>query len=154
LIDSGFFKGETQMPSTSTGFESQGISAHGTLVKRIGVEIGELKDITPPPLSRKTIETSTQNSSDDSYVVGIRRKGELGFMVNFLPSSDATHNSATGLIKAWNDGSKDRYNVTYPDGSDWMFSGFVSNIAPKAPVDGGLEAQIAIRPSGGHIFMP
>ena len=142
------------MPSVSTGPESNGISAHGTLIKRNGTEIAELKDITPPPLSRKTIETTTQNSSDDSYVVGIRRKGELGFMVNFLPSGEATHNSVAGLIKAWNDGSKDRYNVLYPDGADWMFSGFVSNIAPKAPVDGGLEAQISIRPSGGHIFNP
>lgn len=142
------------MPSVSTGFVSNGISAHGTVINRNGVQIAELKDITPPPLSRKSIETTTQNSSDDSYVVGVRRKGELGFMVNFLPSGEATHNSATGLIKAWNDGSKDRYNVLFPDGSDWMFSGFVSNVAPKAPVDGALEAQISIRPSGGHIFNP
>lgn len=142
------------MPSTSTGPESNGISAHGTIIQRNGEPIAELRDITPPPLSRNPIETTTHNSSDDSYVVGIRRKGELGFMVNFLPSDDATHDSATGLIKAWNDGSKDRYNILYPDGSDWMFSGFVSNIAPRAPVDGALEAQITIRPSGGHIFMP
>lgn len=142
------------MPSVSTGAESNGISAHGTTISRNGVQIAEVKDITPPALTRKPIETSTQNSSDDSYVVGIRRKGELGFMVNFLPSGESTHNSATGLIKAWNDGAKDRYNLDYPDGSDWMFSGFVVNIAPKAPVDGALEAQISIRPSGGHIFNP
>lgn len=142
------------MPSSSTGAESNGISAHGTLIKRNGTEIAEVKDITPPALTRKPIETTTQNSSDDSYVVGVRRKSELGFMVNFLPSGESTHNSATGLIKAWNDGSKDRYNIVYPDASDWMFSGFVTNIAPKAPVDGALEAQISIRPSGGHIFNP
>lgn len=142
------------MSSISTGQESNGISAHGTLVKRNGTEVAELKDITPPPLSRKTIETTTQNSSDDSYVVGIRRKGELGFMVNFLPSGESTHNAVSGLIKAWHDGSKDRWDVAYPDGANWMFSGFVANIAPKAPVDGGLEAQISIRPSGGHVFTP
>lgn len=142
------------MPSISTGLESNGISAHGTIITRNGIEIAELRDITPPPLSRKPIETSTHNSSDDSYVPGSRRKGELGFLVNFLPGAEATHDSATGLIKAWNDGSKDRYNILYPDGSDWMFSGFVSNIAPKAPVEGVLEASISIRPSGGHVFLP
>ena len=142
------------MPSISLGLESNGISAHGTIISRNGTEIAELKDITPPPLSRNPIDTTTHNSTDDSFVVGIRRKGELTFMVNFIPSIEPSQDSATGLIKAWNDGSKDRYNILYPDGSDWMFSGFVSNIAPTAPVDGVLEANISIRPSGGHIFMP
>jgi hypothetical protein len=142
------------MPSVTTGLESHGISAHGTLIARNGVEIGELRDITPPPLSRKTIETSTQNSSDDSYVVGIRRKGELSFTVNFLPSGESTHDSFTGLISAWHTGSKDLYLLTFPDGASWQFSGFVTDVAPTAPTDGGLEAKISIRPSGGHIMLP
>ncbi len=142
------------MPSITTGLESKSISAHGTIISRNGTEIGELHDITPPPLTRNTIEMTTQNSSDDSYVVGIRRKGELAFNVGFLPSGDASHNSMTGLVKAWNDGSKDLYLITFPDGSTWQFSGFVTNVAPTAPVDGGLEAAISVRPSGGHILLP
>jgi hypothetical protein len=47
------------MPVINTGTESNGISAHGTIVKRNGLAIAELKDITPPPLSRKAIETTT-----------------------------------------------------------------------------------------------
>jgi hypothetical protein len=142
------------MPVTNTGAESNGISAHGTIIKRNGTNIAELKDITPPPLTRKPIETSTHNSDDDSYVVGIRRKGELGFMVNFLPSGEATHDASTGLLDAWATGSKDRYDILFPDGSNWLFSGFVTNIAPKAPVDGVFEAAISIRPSGGQILTP
>lgn len=142
------------MPVINTGAESNGISAHGTLVKRNHVPIAELQDITPPPLSRKPIETSTQNSDDDSYVVGIRRKGELQFTMNFLPSGEATQNSDTGLLKAWADGSKDLYEIDFPDGAVWLFSGFVTNVAPKAPVDGALSASVSIRPSGGQIFNP
>lgn len=142
------------MPVTNTGAESNGISAHGTIIKRNGTAIAELKDITPPPLTRKPIDTTTHNSDDDSYVVGIRRKGEMQFMMNFLPSGEASQNALTGLLKAWADGSKDRYDLLYPDGAIWMFSGFVSNIAPKAPVDGVLEASVSIRPSGGQIFTP
>jgi hypothetical protein len=134
--------------------ESNAISAHGTLIARNGTAIAELRDITPPPLSRKPIETTMHNSDDDSYVVGIRRKGELGFNMGFLPSGEATHNAVAGLMKAWADGSKDLYLVTYPDGATWQFSGFVTNIAPKAPVDGGLEASVSIRPSGGQVFAP
>ena len=131
---------------------SNAISAHGTIIKRNGTPIAELRDITPPALTRKPIETTMQNSDDDSYVVGIRRKGELQFMLGFLPSDETTHDAEAGLIKAWAEGSQDLYELEYPDGASWMFSGFVTNIAPKAPVDGGLEANVSIRPSGGHIF--
>lgn len=134
--------------------EYNAISAHGTIIKRNGTAIAELKDITPPPLTRNAIETTTQNSDDDSYVVGIRRKGEMQMQLGFLPSGEATHNAQAGLIKAWADGSKDRYDLEYPDGAVWMFSGFVTNIAPSAPVDGALEASVSIRPSGGHVFTP
>jgi hypothetical protein len=142
------------MPVTNTGAESKGISAHGTLIKRNGTAIAELQDITPPALTRKPIDTTTQNSDDDSYVVGIRRKGELQFSMNFLPSSEPTHDASTGLLKAWADGTKDQYQILFPDGAVWLFSGFVSNIAPKAPVDGALSANVSIRPSGGQIFTP
>jgi hypothetical protein len=131
---------------------SNAISAHGTIIKRNGTPIAELRDITPPALTRKPIETTMHNSDDDSYVVGIRRKGELQFMLGFLPTDETTHGPSAGLIKAWADGSQDLYEIDYPDGAVWIFSGFVTNIAPKAPVDGGLEANVSIRPSGGHIF--
>jgi hypothetical protein len=134
--------------------ESNAISAHGTLIKRNGTDIAELRNITAPALTRNPIETTMHNSDDSSYVVGIRRKGELQFALGFLPSGEATHNAAAGLIKAWADGSKDLYLITYPDGATWQFSGFVSNIAPVMPVDGGLEANCSIRPSGGHVFLP
>lgn len=142
------------MPVINTGQESHGISAHGTLIKRNGVHIAELRDITLPALTRKAIETTTHNSDDDSYVVGIRRKGELQFMLNFLPSADATHDASTGLLDAWATGSKDLYEVDFTDGAIWKFSGFVSNIAPKASVDDVLSASVSIRPSGGQIFLP
>ncbi len=134
--------------------DSNAISAQGTLIYRQGTAIAELRDITPPALTRNPIETTNHNSSDDSYVVGIRRKGELQFELGFLPSGEATHNSVAGLMKAWADGSKDLYRLAFPDGASWYFSGFVTNISPSAPVDDGLTASVSIRPSGGHIFTP
>jgi glucose dehydrogenase len=134
--------------------ESNGISAHGTLIYMNGVAIGELKDITPPQRTRKAIETTTHNSDDDSYVVGIRRKGELQFMVNYLPGMD------TKIEDAYDAGTKDVYKIVYPDASllanrsYFLFSGFVSNVGPKAPVDGELSATVNIRPSGGHLRFP
>jgi len=133
---------------------SNAISAQGTLIYREGVAIAELRDITPPPLTRNPIETTMHNSLDDSYVVGIRRKGELTFELGFLGSGETTHNNTTGLIKAWSDGTKNLYQIAFPDGSNWYFSGFVTNFAPSSPVDDGQTASVSIRPSGGHIITP
>lgn len=132
--------------------DSNAISAHGTIIKRNGTAIAELRDITPPSLTRNPIETTMHNSDDDSFVVGIRRKGELQFEIGWLPDDDGSHDATTGLMKAWADGSKDLYEIDYPDGHRWFFSGFVTNISPSAPVDGGLVASVSIRPTNGHIF--
>ncbi len=142
-----------------------GISAQGTKIARspdpnwppsapVGgavnfVEIAELRDITPPGLTRNMIEMTTHNEEDDSYIVGIRRHGELTFNVNFVPTN-ATHDHATGLQQAWFDGTRDIYRITYPDGSQWLFSGFVANFEPDAPVDDRLAADVTIRPTGKH----
>lgn len=143
----------------------EGISAQGTLVARspdpnwppsspVGgvatfTNIAELKDITPPGLTRNALETTTHNEADDSYIVGIRRHGDLGLNMNFVPSN-ATHDHSTGLQKAWFDGTRDIYKITYPDGTAWLFSGFVTNVSPTAPVDEVLEADVTIRPTGRH----
>ncbi len=132
--------------------DSNAISAHGTLVKRNGTPIAELRNITGPALTRNNIETTMHNSDDDSFVVGLRRHGDLGFTLGFLPSADQTHNPVAGLIQAWHDGSKDLYEVDFPDGAVWSFSGYVVNIAPTMPTDGGLDANVSIRPTGIFVF--
>jgi len=130
------------------------ISAQGTLVARapaatptVFTTIAELRDITPPPLTRNPIETTSHNEAEESFVVGIRRKGEFTFSIGYVGSL-ATHNEATGLTKAWLDGSRDIYKITFPDNTIWLFSGYVTNIAPSAPVDDGLTADVTIRPTG------
>jgi hypothetical protein len=135
------------------------ISAQGTLIARapaatpsVFTTIGELRDITPPPLTRNTIETTSHNEEEESFVVGIRRKGELGFQIGWVPTL-ATHNHTAGLIYAWRQGSRDVYRITYPDGSQWLFSGYVTNVGPEAPVDGGLTAAVSVRPTGLMSFV-
>jgi hypothetical protein len=147
---------------------SEGISAQGTIIERsidpawprndpqggpiVFNEIGELRDITPPALTRNEIELTTHNEEDDDYIVGIRRHGPMNFNVNFVPGL-AAHDHLTGLQQAWFDGTRDIYRLTYPDGTAWVFSGFVSNIAPSAPVDDRLSADITIRPTGKHAWV-
>ena len=133
---------------------SNAISAQGTIVHRNGVLIAELRDITPPSLTRNPIERTNHNDVFDSWIVGIKRLGEMTLELGFLPSGEATHNNVAGLIKAWADGSNDLYRVGYPDGANMYFSGFVTNISPSQPVDDGQTASVTLRPSGGMIITP
>jgi hypothetical protein len=130
-----------------------GISSQGTLIARqpLGVgpftTIAELGDITPPPLMRNPIETTTHNDPEEQFVVGIRRKGELSFSIFWIPTN-ATHDHLTGIIQSWRNGDRDVWRITYPDGAQWLFSGYVTNVGPAAPVDDALTADITIRPTG------
>lgn len=133
------------------------ISAQGTIIERdpLGAgsfsAIAELRDISGPALSRNPIETTNHNDEDESFVVGIRRHGEVTFTIGYIPTN-ASHSSGAGLIQSWQDGARDVFRVTYPDGSEWVFSGFISNFAAGAPVDDGLTADVSIRTTGQMMF--
>jgi len=133
---------------------SNAITSTGTILKRNGTAVAELRDITMPALQRNTFDTTNQNDADDSYALGVRRKGDLTFQINFLPSGETTHGKASGLIYAWNSGTRDLWQGIYPDGSSWYCSGYVVGIAPKAPVDGALQADITIKLTNAFIFTP
>lgn len=134
------------------------LSSHGTLIARetapgVFTTIGELGDITPPPLTRPSTEVTPQNDNIDGYVMGVIKRGEATFPINFIPSGEATHDATTGLLKAFADKSLDGYRITWPDTSTWIFSGYVANFATSAPArEGGLSADVTLRPSGGHIL--
>ena len=135
---------------------SNAISSHGTLVARNGATIGELRNITPPVLARNTFETTTQNDADASFVMGVRRaSGDLQFEINFLPSGDATHGQAsTGLLYSYNNGLIDRWNVNFPDGSVWMFSGGITSLAVTANAEGALDAKVSVKVTSAFIKTP
>jgi len=149
------------------------ISAQGTLiaVQELGVgeffTLGELRDFTPPPLMRNPIETTAHNDIEEHFIVGIRRKGELQGQIGYRPSLE----SHARLVEAWRTGSRDIYRITYPDGppgpdgaraydddgepigTQWLFSGFVTNVGPSAPVDDGLVADFTVRPTNTMTFI-
>lgn len=144
---------------------NEGMSAHGTLIAvspdplwppqtPVGgavtfVTIAQLRDITPPPKTRNVIELTNQNDGDDTAVVGVRRKGEMQFGINYVPDN-LTHDQTIGVNKDWQDGLRKIFRLTYPDGTQWMFSGFYTNISEAAPVDDALTADITVKPTGAH----
>jgi hypothetical protein len=137
---------------------SDGISAHGTIIAWQATpggaftEIAELAgDIVPPGLSRNDIETTTHNDDIDSFVQGVLRRGEATFTLNFL-KTNAGHNATTGLVHAIVTNLKTGFKFTFPDTAVWIFSGGVKTFNMKAPVDGALQAEVALRPTGRMIL--
>lgn len=134
------------------------ISAQGTLILRqvngsgSFLEVAELRDITPPPLTRNPIETTNHNEVEEAFVVGIRRKGELTFQIGYVPGLASHSHAINGLTNAWINGNRDIWRVQFPDLSTWTFSGYVTNISPAAPVDDGLVADVTVRPTGLMTF--
>ena len=136
------------------------ISGHGTLVQRetapgTFTTIAELGAVTPPPLSRNEFDATTQNLNIDTYVLGVLRRGQMTIPMNFLPT-DGTQNHITGLYKALitEPPPIEGYKIKYPDAgaTEWVMSGQVQGIAPTAPVDGLLSANVTIRFSGRMII--
>lgn len=141
------------------------ISAQGTQLEHQALGagpftvIGELRDTSGPALMRNQIETTAHPDRDEFFVVGIRRKGELTFTIGYRPSL-ASH---IILREAWLDGTRDVYRLTFPDGPDpsdpltgatqWLFSGYVTNMGPDMPVDDGLTAECTVRPLGTLTFI-
>lgn len=134
----------------------EGYSSHGTVIRRemdpigapgVFTPIGEVGDITLPGMTRNEHETTSHNKDIDSYVLGVLRRQAPTFPI-FFNANDPTHDHLTGLYQAIMDNEFTGYKMTQPDGFEWLFSGYVQNIQPSAPVDGVQTAQVTIRPSG------
>ena len=124
------------------------VSAHGTIIKRNGASIQHLQHITLPRLAREVFDVTRRGDVDDRYKVGIRNLGDLTFDAN-LVQLDST---IAGLITAWKNATKDDYEIDFTDGAVWLFSGYVSRVEPRAPVDGPLSVGFTIRPSTAVSF--
>lgn len=134
------------------------LPSHGTLIQYEDpaapgswITVAELGDLTPLQLSRNTFETTAHNDDEDSFVVGLKRKGDLGFQIRYVPD-DPTHNDTTGLLKFWADGTLVNWRVVWTNGAYWQFPGYVIGFQPSAPLEGLLAAECMVKPSGDMVF--
>lgn len=134
-------------------------SSHGTILAveltpgGAFTDVAELGDLSLPELMRNEFDATVQNRNIDDYVLGVLRRGGYTFPINLLPNN-GTHDHLTGLYKLMIDNTVTGWKATVPaiSGGDagiiWVASGQVQHIAPKAPVDGKLSADITVRFSG------
>lgn len=100
----------------------------------------ELLEITPPAQSRASIDMTHHNSDNNrkEFCPGVMvDPGEIQATILFdasaVPPIDEPKSSAV---------------ITFPDGTTWTMSAFLTNYAPSTPFEGRMEAAVTIKVSG------
>ena len=126
-------------------------SSHGTLIYHqpaatpgVFTVVSEIGDISDVGTMRNTFDVSVHNEDIDTFVLGIMRRDNVSFPINWV----ATNQSHVNMIESHYNGTVDGWKVTFPDDDEIIFSGGIANMGKPAPVDGALRATVAIRPTG------
>lgn len=138
---------------------SEAISGMGTALRRNGVEIAEVFDISGPEFTSEVIEVTHLKSPDywREKIGGLKDGGDLTFSVNFI-LGNATHNAATGLLSAFAGSTSppfDEWEVVFPDVSNttWTVYGPITGFTTGATIDDKLQAEITVSLSGAPILV-
>lgn len=113
--------------------------------------VAEVVNITPPQLSREEVEASHLSSPDqfNEYKPGMRDGGNPTITMAFLPG-DLTHQN---ILDDYHSNSLVNYQITYPDGAIFDFSGFVTGYAPsEAGNNERLTVEVTFRVSGKPVL--
>jgi len=98
---------------------SEAVTATGILVKRallasptVFTTVGEITNVGPGGMSRNKIETSSHNEGTESHVLGILRKSDPTFRINYV-GSDATHVAVLADLAG---NTKNQWQIAFPSG--------------------------------------
>lgn len=132
--------------------------AHGTIVARQDggsgsfTDVGELRDITFPELTRAVAAVSSQADSYDHYVAsGLLERSEFSFGIWWDPN-DTTHDDSSGLINSIEQKQLDAWRFTEPGNATLIVSGYIVGFSVSAPMDDGLQADVTVQPTAAHAW--
>ena len=113
--------------------------------------IAEVKDITPPQMSKDSIEVTSQDSTSGfrEFIPGWKDAGEVSFEANWLPNA-ATHDGTTGLLASFNDDLNHNWLIVLPTAVSitLAFTGHVTNFEPDLPMEDGAGLSATIKLTG------
>jgi len=112
--------------------------------------VAEVVSITPPSFSRESVDFTHMTSADDymEFKAGMKDGGEVSFEGRWLPDN-ATHDDSTGVMSLFEAGSVDNWKVTFPDGSDITFAGFITAFQPSiGRVNDPVNMSVTLKVSG------
>lgn len=120
----------------------------GTLLKRAGVTIGEVKSISGMGGTRDVVDVTHMESVDAfrEFIPGLGDAGEASFTINYIPT-EATH---AQLLSDFNNRTVAAWTVElpFPGTPTLSFDGFVTGYPLNIPLDDVITADVTIKISG------
>lgn len=107
-------------------------------------KLAEVVAITPPGMTRDTVEVTHLESADEwkQYIAGLKDAGEASITLNFVPSA------TDSLLAAFN-AKTGKYQITFPNSIRLQFSGFFTAYNPPELTPGGvMQATAKIKATG------
>ena len=131
--------------------------AYGSKIKlgdggtpEVFAEIAEVMDISPPQLSRDSIEVTNQQSTNGwrEKIPGWRDGSEVTYNCNWLPDN-TTHDEITGMLSTFNDDELHNWQILLPDGTTTIsFAGFLTAFEPDLPFEEQGQLSLTLTVSG------
>lgn len=127
-------------------------AAFGTLFKRSGTTVAQVKNISGPGLALDTEDVTTHDSAGGwEEVVGtILRSGEITLEIEYDPNLATHKNAAGGIIADLIAKTLVAYTLVFSSNPTvtWSFNALCTKFEPSAPVDGALTANVTYKLSG------
>jgi hypothetical protein len=110
-----------------------------TIVFGTSAFTAELLEITPPPQSRESFDTSHQGTTTARTKTPgtLVDNGELLINFHFNPDTEPPIDAAAETI-----------TITFPSTATWAFSGFMTNYAPEGTFENKMVASATVVVSG------
>lgn len=110
-------------------------------------EIDELVTLTPPPETRNEIDVSTHNAGVEEKILGMKRIGQVGFRINYVPGK-ASH---VALRSFYDSNTEKNWKITYTDSpaTELTFAARVQSFSvQELTTDSPIQADCALTING------
>ena len=118
-------------------------------VPEIFTTLAEVTNITPPALSRDTVDVTHELSPEAwrEFIAGLKDGGEVSIDMNFVPGSTDAASLMAELSLTGKAAIKNR-QVVFPDGSVFAFAAILTGYEPDAPIDDKMAASLTLKVTG------
>lgn len=108
--------------------------------------IADVTSLTPPGLSRETLDVTSHDSPDGwmEFLGGLKDPGEVSADVNYQPGA---HDD---LVADFEDTAPRNYQIVFPDqgATTWTFPAILTAFEPETPYDDKATASLTWKVSG------
>lgn len=115
--------------------------------------LAEVNNITPPAMSRDSVEVTHEQSPNAwrEKIPGLKDAGEVSLDLNMVPGGFAMTRLMSELAMEGSEAVLPR-KIIFPDGSSFSFSGFLTGAEPDAPIDDKLALSVTITVTGEPVL--